>query len=208
MDFSDRLKELRRLKGVSQEKLAQDINISRSSVAKWENGLGLPSEDSLLLLSEYFGVDVKTLLADKKNEETLIAKNKTIDQQKKVIIGFAIGCGIGLLILGYVFIEPLRDCILLLGLGALLIALGIFNMKGNIASIHWYQRRRVSKEDQKPYCRLMGLGTLICGGAIFASGILQMFAHIEVSAFFMGLGVLIGFSLMIYAQFKYNKGIF
>lgn len=208
MEFSEKLKELRQQKGVSQTKLAADIHISRSAVAKWENGLGLPSEDSLLLLSEYFGVDVKTLLADKKNEETLIAKNKTIDQQKKVIIGFAIGCGIGLLILGYVFIEPLRDCILLLGLGALLTVLGIFNMKGNVASIHWYQRRRVSKEDQKPYCRLMGLGTLICGGAIFASGILQMFALIEVSAFFMGLGVLIGFSLMIYAQFKYNKGIF
>lgn len=208
MEFSEKLKELRQQKGVSQTKLAADIHISRSAVAKWENGLGLPSEDSLLLLSEYFGVDVKTLLADKKNEETLIAKNKTIDQQKKVIIGFAIGCGIGLLILGYVFIGPLRDCILLLGLGALLTVLGIFNMKGNIASIHWYQRRRVSKEDQKPYCRLMGLGTLICGGAIFASSILQMFALIEVSAFFMGLGVLIGFSLMIYAQFKYNKGIF
>ena len=47
MEFSEKLKELRQQKGVSQTKLAADIHISRSAVAKWENGLGLPSEDSL-----------------------------------------------------------------------------------------------------------------------------------------------------------------
>lgn len=40
MEFSERLKELRSEKGISQAKLAADIHISRSAVAKWENGLG------------------------------------------------------------------------------------------------------------------------------------------------------------------------
>lgn len=43
--------------------------------------------------------------------ETLVSKNRTIDRQKKVIIGFIIGCSIGLFGLGYVFIESLRDSI-------------------------------------------------------------------------------------------------
>ena len=47
MEFCDKLKELRAEKGVSQTKLAADIHISRSAVAKWENGLGLPNDESL-----------------------------------------------------------------------------------------------------------------------------------------------------------------
>ena len=35
--------------------------------------------------------------------------------------------------------------------------------RGNIGSIHWYNRRKVTKENQLPYCRCVGLGTLIVG---------------------------------------------
>ena len=109
MEFSKKLKELRNKKGVSQAKLAADIHISRSAVAKWENGLGLPNDDSLKLLANYFCVTVDELISNKSTEEILVSKNKTIDQQKKIIIGFATGCAIGLFILGFIFIEPLRD---------------------------------------------------------------------------------------------------
>ena len=84
MEFGTKLKELRATKGVSQAKLAADIHISRSAVAKWENGLGLPNDESLRMLSEYFGIPVSDLIPDKTNAETIVSKNKTIDQQKKV----------------------------------------------------------------------------------------------------------------------------
>ena len=51
MEFSEKLRQLRNEKGISQTKLAADIHISRSAVAKWENGLGLPNDDSLKLLA-------------------------------------------------------------------------------------------------------------------------------------------------------------
>ena len=57
MEFAKRLKQLRGEKGISQTKLAADIHISRSAVAKWENGLGMPSDESLQMLAEYFGID-------------------------------------------------------------------------------------------------------------------------------------------------------
>ena len=50
MEFSEKLKALRSEKGISQAKLAADIHISRSAVAKWENGLGLPNDDNDLFL--------------------------------------------------------------------------------------------------------------------------------------------------------------
>lgn len=208
MEFSEKLRELRLQKNVSQAKLAADIHISRSAVAKWENGLGLPNDDSLKMLAEYFGIGIGELMPDKANAETLVSKNRTIDQQKKVIIGLVVGCGIGLFILGYVFIEPLRESIEQLAIGTLLTVLGIFNMKGNIASIHWYNRRKVTKENQKPYCMCMGLGTLIIGVSLIAAGIIQVFAGIEVGAIFIAVGVVIGLILMLYAQFKYNRGLF
>ena len=208
MEFCDKLKELRAEKGVSQTKLAADIHISRSAVAKWENGLGLPNDESLKLLSEYFGVSVDELLPDKPTAETIVSKNKTIDQQKKVILGFSIGCAIGLFILAFIFIEPLRDSLELLGIGTIISVLGIFNLRGNIASIHWYNRRKVSKEDQLPYCRCMGLGSLIIGLSLIVAGIIQAIFTAEVGAVIILIGIIIGLALMLYAQFKYNKGIF
>ena len=208
MEFGTKLKELRAEKGVSQAKLAADIHISRSAVAKWENGLGLPNDESLKLLSEYFGVSIDDLLPDKPTAETIVSKNKTIDQQKKVILGFSIGCAIGLFILAFIFIEPLRDRLELLGIGTIISVLGVFNLRGNIGSIHWYNRRKVSKEDQLPYCRCVGLGTLLIGAAMIISGFLQALVSIEAGAVVILIGIIIGLVLILYAQFKYNRGIF
>ena len=208
MEFSEKLKELRSEKGISQAKLAADIHISRSAVAKWENGLGLPSDESLKMLSEYFGVGIGELLPDKSNEEILVAKNKTIAKQKNAIIGISFGCALSLFISVYVFVEPLRATIGMLGLGLVFVLLGIFNMCGNIGSIHWYNRRKVTKENQKAYCLVMGLGTLIIGVTLIAATIVQVLVGVEQGAFVILGGVVIGFALMLFAQFKYNKGLF
>ena len=208
MEFSEKLRELRVQKNISQAKLAADIHISRSAVAKWENGLGLPSDESLKLLADYFGVAVDELITNKTNEEVLVSKNKTIDQQKKIIIGFTVGCTIGLFILAFIFIEPLRNALELLGLGTILTVLGIFNMCGNIGSIHWYNRRKVTKENQKAYCMVVGLGTLIIGVCLIVAGIVQALIGIEPSAVIMVIGILVGLTLILYAQFKYNRGLF
>lgn len=208
MEFSERLKELRQEKGISQTRLASDIHISRSAVAKWENGLGLPNDESLRMLADYFEITVDELIPSKSNEEIIVSKNKTIDQQKKAIIGFTVGCCIGLFILAFIFIEPLRGTLELLGLGIILVITGVFNMCGNIGSIHWYNRRKVTKENQKPYCRLVGLGTLIMGVGLIVSGFVQAFIGVEISAIFTVSGLFIGLPIILYAQFKYNKGLF
>lgn len=208
MEFSEKLRELRMQKNISQAKLAADIHISRSAVAKWENGLGLPSDESLKILADYFGVAIDELITNKTNEEVLVSKNKTIDQQKKIIIGFTVGCTIGLFILAFIFIEPLRNALELLGLGTILTVLGIFNMCGNIGSIHWYNRRKVTKENQKAYCMVVGLGTLIIGVCLIVAGIVQALIGIEPSAVIMVIGILVGLTLILYAQFKYNRGLF
>ena len=78
MEFKEKLKELRNNKGKSQSELAKEIFVSRSTIAKWENGLGLPSDDNLKQLCEYFCVDANYFKEkdenDWKNYKLLLAK--------------------------------------------------------------------------------------------------------------------------------------
>ena len=208
MDFSQKLKELRTQKGLSQAALAEAIHISRSAVAKWENGLGLPAEDSLQLLCQYFDVSEQELLPNKVMAQQQVEKNKSLDHESKLVIGFACGAGIGLFLLAFLFIPPLREHLTPIGLGMICMVLGAFNLKGNIASIHWYTRRKVSKDDQLPYCRTMGWGTILVGAAILLSSLVQVLWSELIGGVVALLGVLVGFVLMLYAQFKYNKGLF
>ena len=61
--FKDKLKDNRLRLGLSQEDLAQKIFVSRSAVAKWEQGRGIPEDDSLERLSELFGIPSDVLLS-------------------------------------------------------------------------------------------------------------------------------------------------
>lgn len=100
-------------------------------------------------------------------------------------------------------------------LGLILCILGCMNMKGNISSLHWYHRQRVTEEDKKPFGKLVGLGTLMIGVAIILFGILFLIYEtmmiewlIIVGAVILGTGIVAGLGLSFYAMIKYNKGIF
>ncbi len=77
MELKDKLKKLRTERRLSQQALADAIFISRSAVAKWENGLGLPNSDSLKALAEYFNVP-QDYFTTEKPEQVILQKNKTI----------------------------------------------------------------------------------------------------------------------------------
>lgn len=86
MQFNEKLKKLRGEKGITQAELAEKIYVSRSAIAKWENGLGLPGEDSLVLLAEFFGVEKSELLSDPETATVIVNKNHTLIIQKRKIV--------------------------------------------------------------------------------------------------------------------------
>lgn len=92
MQFSEKLKNFRLKKGISQTKLAEKIFVSRSAVAKWENGLGLPSSDSLNQLAEFFEVKREELLSDQAIEAIVVKKNITISKSRKLLIIISAVC--------------------------------------------------------------------------------------------------------------------
>ena len=101
------------------------------------------------------------------------------------------------------------------GLGILICVIGVLNMLGNISSVHWYHRQRVSPEDIKPFGRLVGAGTFIIGVSCIVFGISAfVFEKTQISPVLIAgtailiVGVVVGFALTFFAMIKYNKGIF
>jgi len=64
MKLSEKIIELRKNKGMTQEELAVLCNVSRQSISKWEADIALPELDKLLVLSDTFGVSLDVLVKD------------------------------------------------------------------------------------------------------------------------------------------------
>ena len=63
MEFNEKLQELRKQKGLTQEELAEVLFVSRTAISKWESGRGYPNIDSLKAIAKFFGVTIDDLLS-------------------------------------------------------------------------------------------------------------------------------------------------
>lgn len=63
MEFNEKLQELRKIKGLTQEELAEHLHVSRTAISKWESGRGYPNIDSLKAISKFYGVTLDELLS-------------------------------------------------------------------------------------------------------------------------------------------------
>ena len=71
MILAEKIALLRRRSGLSQEELAEQMQVSRQSVSKWESGTSIPDLEKILRLSALFGVSTDFLLKDELNEQAL-----------------------------------------------------------------------------------------------------------------------------------------
>jgi len=88
MEFNEKLQELRKQKGMTQEELAGALYVSRAAISKWESGRGYPSIDSLKALAAFFEITIDELLS---GEALLTAAESEIKQQKKHFLSLAVG---------------------------------------------------------------------------------------------------------------------
>ncbi len=69
MEFNNKLYELRKKKGFSQEELANRLNVSRQTVSKWEVGESSPDMEKLVAISELFEISLDELVLNKTTQE-------------------------------------------------------------------------------------------------------------------------------------------
>ena len=67
MSFSENLKQIRKEFNLSQEELAEMLDVSRQAISKWEQGQGYPEVEKLLLLSSKLNISLDALMSDEMN---------------------------------------------------------------------------------------------------------------------------------------------
>jgi transcriptional regulator with XRE-family HTH domain len=88
MEFNEKLQELRKSKGLTQEELAEALFVSRTAISKWESGRGYPNLDSLKQISRFFAVSIDELIC---SEEIISAaeeeKKTSLDRYLSLLCG-------------------------------------------------------------------------------------------------------------------------
>ena len=94
MGFSENLQNLRKIKNMSQEQLAEKLEVSRQAVSKWESGNGYPETEKLITICEIFDCSMDNLLKGKISADTTGEKKKYENLQNKFSKGIALAVGI------------------------------------------------------------------------------------------------------------------
>ena len=84
MIFADKLIDLRKKSGWSQEELAEKLNVSRQAVSKWEGAQSIPDMSRIIQLSELFGVSTDYLLKDKLEQTEPTQGNDEVSSSRTV----------------------------------------------------------------------------------------------------------------------------
>lgn len=177
MEFPEKLQQLRKQKGLTQEELAAALYVSRTAVSKWESGRGYPGIDSLKAIAEYFSVTVDALLS---GDELLNIAQKDSHRNKNRICDLVFGlldCGVALLLFLPFFGQTLNGEIREVSLISLTVIssylrIGYFAVV--IGSVLWGLTTLVLQTYQQPLwlqCKsIVSLGISVVGTLLFVVG--------------------------------------
>ena len=92
MKFNEKLIQLRKEKGLSQEELGEKLNVARQTISKWELGETTPEMDKLVQISEIFDISLDNVIKDKQEVKT--ENNTNTQKLPGIIITILKVCGI------------------------------------------------------------------------------------------------------------------
>ena len=102
--LAENLMYYRKKKGLSQEKIAEYLEVSRQAVTKWETNTSKPNSDNLIKLAQLFEVDVDTLLGNEDGEKSSTQGEVSTGKMSWVFIGISVLC-----LLAYIIHSALTD---------------------------------------------------------------------------------------------------
>lgn len=98
MEFREKLQELRKQRGLTQEALAEQLYVSRTAISKWESGRGYPSIDSLKAISAYFSISIDDLLSGDALLTIAEEDGKQKEGRLRNLVLALMDCGMGFLL--------------------------------------------------------------------------------------------------------------
>lgn len=98
MEFNEKLQELRKARGLTQEELAEALFVSRTAISKWESGRGYPSIDSLKAIAKFFGVSIDMLLSCEEALDLAEKESKRTEIRRRDLVFGLLDVGVALLL--------------------------------------------------------------------------------------------------------------
>lgn len=210
MKIEENLRELRKQHGMSQEELAEKLEVSRQSVSKWENGSASPELDKLMQLCELFHCTLDDLLKGEMKESASLSKD--VYEKEKKLQAILMTAGVALILFGvslYCFLEPrfieheeYLNVIFLVFVMLGVMCMIIMSMKSSFFARRYpqiplslYSEKEITRtEHHYAYGVALGVGLLIAGvivqqlleqskGDSFASGMFMLMVMCAVSIF-------------------------
>ena len=197
MSLSENLQNLRKIKNMSQEELAEKLNVSRQAVSKWESGSGYPETEKIISICEIFDCSMDELVKGKITEDVKEEKSNYDSVMTKTAKGIATGVGIILIgvsllltLIGLAPNEQAEDQYALIGVVMVLIgvvfAVPLFIMNGtkrddfkkkNTKIANVYSEKEV-EEGKSKYTKFLAVGV-----SIILTGVVAMMALIGLKVF-------------------------
>lgn len=166
MDIGNKLYELRKSKNLSQEELADKLNVTRQTISKWETNQSTPDFDKIVPLCEIYGISADELLKGIKQEniETPIDDSS---KRKKKAIGISVGIFTYVIAIAFIMtsipsfhLDPVIAAaifLLILGIGTVIIVLScVFNRTKKIKKEESPKNKQV-----KQICDIIAIIVLI-----------------------------------------------
>lgn len=218
MSLSENLQNLRKNKNMSQEELAEKLNVSRQAVSKWESGSGYPETEKIITICEIFECSMDQLVKGKISDDIKSERNNydliMTKSAKGISIGIAIillGVSIMLTILGFATNEQVEEQYSLIGVIAVLIgvvfAVPLFIIYGTKEENFKKKNRKIAniyledeiEEGKSKYTKYLAIGiSIILIGVVIMMLLIGLKTFREDSTFptailmyFVTIGVLI-----------------
>lgn len=132
MSIGKRISEQRKKHNYSQEYLAEQLNVSRQAVSKWEQDQTSPDTNNLIALAQIFGVTVEYLATGNSSEPTTLPPSSPSKFSLRTILGLIfIGGGVQALLLGLLFSE-------------FLLLLALYFFAGGVLCLIWREDRVIA----------------------------------------------------------------
>ncbi|MBP5491443.1 MAG: helix-turn-helix domain-containing protein [Clostridiales bacterium] len=162
------LKELRKEKNITQDQLAEKMNVSRRTVSRWETGSNMPDLDILIDISEFYDVDLKEIFdgkrkevpMDKETKETVLKVAEYSNDEKARIMKrlnmlFVVALIFVTVAIVVMFFVPVSDAIagfvngLCIGVGYGMIVIGVIITSRYARQIREFKLRLLGKTKTK-----------------------------------------------------------
>lgn len=185
MDLGERLFELRKAKNLTQDDMAEKLNVTRQTVSKWETNQSTPDFDKIMPLCELFEIGVEELLTGKKpaekqekKEEKVLTKQEVKEKSAKVVSGsvFIYIAAVAFLMIAI----PVQHANPIIASSVFLLLIGWATARiiKNYMSIPKFEKTKVEKRQNKIQRQINGIISSICVAIYFIVSFTTLAWHV------------------------------